>query len=111
MGNTRDLQIVHMCSYENTKLVENTLPAENDCPWCDAKAGDTHARSCEHGERYKQAKEIRDAARDSARQLGRLGGLAKSEAKTQSSRENGKKGGRPRKEEKEIDSDNSDLFE
>ncbi len=34
-----------------------------------------------------------------AQQLGRLGGLVKSEAKTKASRENGKKGGRPKKED------------
>jgi hypothetical protein len=32
-----------------------------------------------------------------AQQLGRLGGMAKTDAKAQAARENGKKGGRPKK--------------
>lgn len=112
------------CSYEDTKLVENTLPAESDCPWCDAKAGDTHARSCPNGERYKQVQqltqsgkslpeiipdymekawgEFADSLSSAASKLGRLGGLVKSEAKSSSSRVNGRKGGRP-KSTKSID--------
>ncbi len=96
---TVDLQIVRMCSYLDTKLVENSVPSKFDCPLCEARIGETHASTCAHGERYAQAKEIRDAARN----LGKLGGKSKSESKTLSSRENGKKGGRPRDETLNVD--------
>lgn len=100
----RNLQIVRMCTYEDTKLVVNSIPAEVDCSWCDAKAGDTHAMSCQYGERYKQAEEILaqsisfyvDPVHSAASTLGRQGGKVKSEPKSNSSRSNGKKGGRPK---------------
>lgn len=53
-------------------------------------------------EEVERREREREGLRNSARELGRLGGLAKSEAKSTSSRENGRKGGRP-KSTKSID--------
>lgn len=57
-----NLQIQRMCSYVDTKLIENTIL-------------------------------VRDT--ELLQELGRLGGLVKSEVKSTTARENGKKGGRP----------------
>lgn len=56
--NKVNLQIQRMCSYADTNLVENTIPADSDCSWCDAKVGHTHSRACPNGERYKQAQQL-----------------------------------------------------
>lgn len=110
-----NLQIQRMCSYVDTKLIENTILSEFDCTWCDAKVGDTHSRACPNGERYKQVQQLTQSGKSlpeiipgyieqvfpesvAARELGRLGGKVKSEAKSTTARENGKKGGRPSKQ-------------
>jgi len=41
-----------------TKLIENTKPAEHDCNWCGAKVGDIHAPACPMGERYRQIQDM-----------------------------------------------------
>lgn len=101
-----DFQVQRICSYTDTRLVENTLPATFICPYCSAEIGETHTRICPHGERYAQAKEIRDAAKS----LGKLGGQSRSPAKSISSRENGKKGGRPKGRRDKKNTINLDIF-
>lgn len=95
----KDLQLARICSYDNVNLPENTLPSEIDCPFCEALPGDIHARTCHNGERWKQAKEIRD----SAARLGKLGGKAKTEKKAKAAKENGKRGGRPQSSQLEME--------
>ncbi len=95
-----DLQVQRLCAdTTTTKLPENTVLCSQACTYCDAKPGDTHARVCPHGERYKQAQELRDAAVV----LGKLGGKVKSPSKTASSQANGEKGGRPKKQSSQLD--------
>lgn len=53
-----NLKLHRMCSYTDTKIVENTIPSSIDCSWCDAKVGDTHSRACPNGERYKQVQQL-----------------------------------------------------
>lgn len=95
----KDLQLQRICAYTDTRLIENTIKSEIDCPWCEALPGDVHARICPNGERWAQAKEIRD----SAASLGKLGGKTKTEKKSKAAKENGKRGGRPQSTQLDMD--------
>ena len=39
-------------------LVNNAIPAAEDCRWCDAHAGEVHGPACPLGERYKQVQQL-----------------------------------------------------
>lgn len=39
-------------------LIDNSIPAEEDCTWCDAVIGIIHSPACPNGERYKQVQRI-----------------------------------------------------
>lgn len=54
----QNIKLHRMCSYADTKLIENTIPSSIDCWLCDAKVGDTHSRACPNGERYKQVQQL-----------------------------------------------------